>query len=181
MRYIFLILSLFMLTNLGAQDVDKKEKRKQEKERREQEIIKNYNATLAFVEGKKFVLEANFLQDKYGNRISVIKDINFIYVDSEDAVLQIGNASGAGYNGVGGVTIEGKISKWNLSKDDKRHTILLELGIMGSTGIYDVLLNINSDRKTSAALTSLSYGRLDYIGDLVSLENSRVYKALTTY
>ncbi len=181
MRYIFFILSLFMLTNIGAQDVDKKEKRKQEKERREKEIVKNYNATVAFVEGKKFVLEANFLQDKYGNRISVSKAINFIYVNSDDAILQIGNTSGAGYNGVGGVTIEGKINKWKFNKDDKRHTIYLELGIMGSTGIYDVVLNIDPNRQTSAVLTSLSSGSIEYFGDLVSLEKSRVYKARTTY
>lgn len=181
MKYIFLILSLFMLTNLGAQDVDKKEKRKQEKERRENETIKDYNATVDFVEGKKFVLEANFLQDKYGNRVSVIKTINFIYVNSDDAVLQIGSASGPGYNGVGGVTVEGKINKWKLKKNDKRHTIYLELGIMGSTGIYDVILNISPNRKTSAVLTSLNRGRLEYIGDLVSLEESSVYKAVTNY
>lgn len=170
-----------MISNIGAQEVDKKEKRRLEKEKREQELKKKYEATVKFVENKQFVLEANYLQDKYGNRVSVNSTINFIYVDSDEAILQIGNNAGSGYNGVGGFTIEGKISRWEMKNNDKNKSIRVNMDIMGSTGIYQVALSITPDRQTSAVLTSISSGRLEYSGNLVAIDKSRIYKARTTY
>ncbi|HEX2935632.1 MAG TPA: DUF4251 domain-containing protein [Bacteroidales bacterium] len=181
MRYILLILGLVMVTSIDAQEVDKKEKRRLEKEKREQELKKKYEATVQFVENKQFVLEANYLQDRYGNRVSVNSTINFIYVDSDEAILQIGSNSGAGYNGVGGFTIEGKINRWEMKRNDKNKNIRVNMDIMGSAGIYQVTLSISPDRQTSAVLTSITSGRLEYSGNLVALDKSRVYKAKTTY
>ena len=38
------------------------------------------------LDNKDFVLESDFLQDRYGNRILVNSTINFVAVDSTDAI-----------------------------------------------------------------------------------------------
>ncbi len=83
-----------------ASKADIKEQRAFEKQRqkeaREKEREKNIEMTSQMVSLQRFVLEADYLSNKYGVRIPVSRNINFIMVDSSDATLQTGSAFSVG-------------------------------------------------------------------------------------
>lgn len=145
------------------------------------ELEKDYDSTLQLLADRNFVLEANFLSNLYGRRIYVNSNLNFIRVDSSYAVIQIGSNNGIGFNGVGGVTAEGNITRWKLITNEKNKTFYLSISVMTSIGIYDIDMNINADGSAVANLTGLQHGRLTYEGELVPGQESRVYKGSTTY
>jgi hypothetical protein len=181
MKYLIFIIGLFILGNVSAQELSKKEKRKLEKEQEEKEWQKKYLSTVSFVEGRRFVLEAEYLQGKYGSRVPVNSSINFVYIDSSEIVIQIGNGVSYGYNGVGGFTIEGSVTKWELKKYDKKKSLYLDVNVMSSAGLYSVSMDIRAGMQTNAVITSITSGRLEYIGKIVPIDKAKIYKARPTY
>ena len=73
------------------------------KEKRNADLEKVFQQTKTMLENKDFVLQADYLQDRYGNRVLVNSTINFVAVDSTEATIQIGSNFRIGPNGVGGV------------------------------------------------------------------------------
>ena len=145
------------------------------KEKRNAALEKDFQQTKAMLENKDFVLEADYLQDRYGNRVLVNSTINFVAVDSTEATIQIGSNFRIGPNGVGGVTAQGNINKWELTEDTKRKAFTLRMNVMTTIGIYDLFINIAASGKGTATLTGMSSGSLKFDGDLVPWEKSSVY------
>ena len=92
-------------------------KNKESKAEKAARIESEYRATEKLIDSAAFVLTADFLSNQYGYRRIVEPLLNYIEVDSSQAIIQTGNSSGIGYNGVGGLTISGKINTWNVNKD----------------------------------------------------------------
>ena len=125
---------------------------------------------------RSFVLEADFLQDRNGIRIPVPSNINFIRVDGTEGVLQTGNYTGMGYNGVGGATAEGSIGTWEITKNQKKLYYTVHFSLNSNIGNYDVFLTVNSVNHAEATITGLGPGRLTWEGHLEMSYNSRVFK-----
>lgn len=173
-----LILSFGFSSTLMAQENMTREERKQSKK---EKIERQYKATKHILENKEFVLEANFLGNRYGQRINVTSTLNFILVDSTNAVIQIGSQTGAGYNGVGGITTEGQVTEYELTKNDKKNNFSLTMNVMTNIGIYDIFMNISADGHASARLSGLRGGQLTYTGRIVPENESYVYQGTTSY
>lgn len=171
---IFFILVIFANFAFAGGQQDQSQMTK--KEQRKAEAEKAYQLTKQMLENKDFVLESDFLQDKYGNRIVVSPMINFVAVDSSVAVIQIGSNRGLGYNGVGGVTAKGTITDWKLKEDEKRNSFTLSMNVMTNLGMYDLHFNIGSSGNATARLTGLRPGQLTFDGDLVPIAESMVYE-----
>jgi hypothetical protein len=144
-------------------------------EKKKAEAEKEYQLTRQMLENKNFVLESDFLQDRYGNRVFVNSTINFVAVDSATAVIQIGSNYRMGPNGVGGVTAKGRISKWEL-REDKKRNFTLSMNVMTTIGIYDLHFSIGPSGRATARLTGLRAGNLTFDGYLVPVEESSVYE-----
>jgi len=182
MRWIcFLLLSLLLSGGLFAQDQKTvKETRKEASQRKKEEknakIASQYKLTDSLLRGKKFVLEAHFLKYSNGNRVNVVSTLNFISIDSLSAVIQVGSMQRIGYNGVGGVTVQGRISNWKLEKNDKQKNFYLTLSIQGNVDIYDVSISIDYAGYASATLNGINTGRLTFEGNVVSKEETVIFK-----
>jgi len=172
-KIIAILLVVFSASSLFAQQ---ETSTLTKKEQREIEIEQQYELTKLMLENKQFVLEADFLQGRFGSRVFVNSTINFIAVDSTEATLQIGSNWRVGPNGVGGVTAQGRITKWELTENEKKNTFHIAMNVMTSIGIYDVRFLIGADGRTSARLTGLRPGQLTFDGDLVPLEESTVFE-----
>ena len=133
------------------------------------------------LQNKDFVLEADYLANRIGERIPVSWTLNFISVDSANAVLQIGRNTGIGYNGVGGVTAQGNITRYKLNIDQKRKSFYLSFSVMTAIGSYDINMSVGADAYANATLTGIQSGQLIYTGYLVPLAKSSVYKGYNTY
>lgn len=135
--------------------------------------------TQILLESRRFVLEANYLSNHRGTRIPVTSSLNFIMVDSVFGVLQVGNTGGLGYNGVGGITAEGEIRKYELTplKNNRGYTLAMLLST--SIGTYDIMVSVSADGYASATLSGNWGGHLTWDGVIVPLNASKVYKGMS--
>ena len=185
MRWIcFLLISIFISGGLAAQDKQavksaKKEAAQRKKVEKAMQAERQYKAMDSLLKGKKFVLEARFLKTRDGNRSTVSSILNFISVDSLSATIQVGTMQRAGYNGVGGYTVQGKIQSWKLETDPGHKNFYLMMTVQGNRNTYDVSMNIDGSGYADATLTALNSGRLTFEGNVVSKEETVIYKGQT--
>ena len=129
------------------------------------------------LENKNFVLESDFLENRYGYRFPVSPNINFVKVEpGGEAVIQIGSNYRIGPNGVGGVTAKGKITKWEVTENQKNKTFNVVMYVLTPVGNYDLYFNIMPGGQATARLTGTTGGHLTFDGDLVSSDDSIVYE-----
>ena len=174
-KIILLILVVFMSNGIWAQKA-KNPASMTKKEKKEMELDKEYQLNKSMLENRDFVLEANYLQDRFGNRRIVNSMINFVAVDSMSAIIQVGSDYRNGPNGVGGVTAKGRITKWQLTEYKKSRSFNLSINVMTNIGIYDLQFSIGLWGNSTVRLTGLTAGQLTFEGDLVSYSQSRVYE-----
>ncbi len=147
------------------------------KEKRKAELERQYQLTKDMLENQNFVLESDYLQNRYGYRIPVSSNINFVKVEPNDeAVIQIGSNWRFGPNGVGGVTAKGKITSWDVTTNQKNKTFNVKMGVMTPIGMYDLNFSVMAGGQATAQLTGLRGGRLTFDGDLVPADQSGVYE-----
>jgi hypothetical protein len=180
MMCLFLILG-FLGSTVYSYSQDIKLTRQELKEVRKAQMETNYYILDTLLNAKTFVLEADYLESRYGDRVSVLSDLNFIKVNESDGVLQTGSSFNPGYNGVGGVTAEGKTGSWKITKNPKKLTYVVRFSLFSNIGHYDVLMYVSSNTRATATITGLGPGRLTWEGHLVPLNNSRVFKGQTSF
>ena len=165
-----------MVGHIQAQEV---ELTKEEKKALQEKIdsIQHAEAVEA-INAKKFTLEADQVVFKYGQTAYVTSNTNFVSVDGEDAVVQVAfNIPAAGPNGLGGVTVDGQFSKYDL-RTDKKGNVMLSLSVMGSgiSARVDITLYAGSNEATVNILPNFSSNRLTLSGVILPLHKSRVFK-----
>ena len=99
-KIIILIVLVISATGIWSQEA-KKPTTMTRKEKKELELDKEFHMNKSMLDNRDFVLEANYLQDKLGNRSFVNSVINFIAVDSVTAIIQVGSDYHNGPKGVG--------------------------------------------------------------------------------
>jgi hypothetical protein len=175
----FLALGL-LLISLNSYSQDAKPTREEKKQARKDLQRFNFQVIDSMIQSKSFVLEADFLENMRGSRVPVMSDINFVMVDQLRAVLQTGVSNNPRYNGVGGVTAEGQLSGLKIVKNEKNLSFYVRFTVVSDIGIYDVVMNIYSNKSARAEISGLTPGKLVYDGRIKSLNDSRVYKGRNT-
>ena len=153
----------------------------QDKSAKKAEAEKKFRRMEQILENREFVLEADYLSNQYGSRVPVTSTLNFIKVDSTAGVIQIGSNSGMGYNGVGGITADGNITKYDLDINEKRKTFFIQMTVMTSIGTYDVSMSVGPDGYANATLSGMRRGRLNYTGSIVPLQATRTFEGTASY
>jgi hypothetical protein len=177
---IFLAAGFILISqNINAQS--EKLTRKEKKELRKAQLEVNFNILDSLLNSRTFVLKADYLRNRSGDLTPVTSNLNFIKVDRGEGVLQTGSNSGLGYNGVGGVTAEGGIGIWELSKDSKQLTFTLHFTMLTNIGNYDILIYIRADNNASATIKGLGSGSLTMQGELYTVGNARIFKGTETF
>jgi hypothetical protein len=136
---------------------------------------------LDLVNKKSFVIEADYLSGRSGSKIPVPSTINCILVDTTYAVFQVGSNIGSpGPNGVGGSTIEGKITKYYVKeKTGKKSTsYFISVYLLTSFGSFDIFINTFDNGVAEATLGDNRGNKINYYGRLLSKEESRIYKGM---
>ena len=192
MKYILFILMISTFS-INAQDKSKKEIRQEKREARNAKRQEKKNerkgqemAAIEKVNGllmsKEWVLEAVTVQGKRGGQVyNLNPNLNFVSVNSEEeAIVQLSFNNLIGWNGVGGITLEGKIGKYEYSSDKK--SLNITMSAMGSgLGVVDMFITVSGDGNGRASISGNWGDRITFQGKFVSLEESTVYKGTTTY
>jgi hypothetical protein len=179
MASLFLTIGMFLIS-FNSNSQDNRISRQEQKEAKRDKKYFNFQVLDTMLESKSFVLEADFLENEFGNRRSVLSDLNFIKVDSSDVVLQTGSNVNMGYNGVGGITAQGNISGLKIEKNLKSMTFFLRFTVVTNIGIYDVSMTIDSNNFARATISGLSRGKLVYDGRIRPIGKSGFYKGMNT-
>lgn len=180
MVYLLLLAVVLMNTTVSySQEV--KLTKQEKKALKKMQMEANYRILDSLLTSRKYVLVADFLRGKYGDRIPVVRTINFIKVDGTTGVLQTGSNSGIGSNSVGGVTAEGNLSSMEITKNPKSLRYDVRFGINTQIGHYDVYMTVSSSNNASATITGLTSGSLTWEGHLETIGNSRVFKGLNSF
>jgi hypothetical protein len=134
------------------------------------------------IDNQNFVLQADYLSDRYGSRVSVSSNINFLLVDSMQATMQLGSAFSVGYNGVGGTTIDGRISKYEVNAvGKKKDSWNISMIFRSSQGTYDISLMVSPTGYADAIIRGNWSGELNYHGSLVPIAQARIYKGSPSF
>jgi hypothetical protein len=176
---LFILTALFGFT-LNANSQKTKLTREERRAVQKAQMQANYFTLDTILRSRNFVLEADFLQDRNGVRVPVPSSINYIRVDSTRGILQTGSNTGVGYNSIGGVTAEGKIGSWSITKDPKHLVYMVAYSLDTQIGHYDILLTVNSVNNASATITGLGPGKMTCEGHITVGYNSRVFKGQNT-
>ena len=180
-----ILLSLSLLITFGCfsqveEAVDIREqkqlRRTARKEERKAEEEKALALTKQLINTRKFVLIADYIGNKTGNKVPVSQTINFLKIDTSYCVIQIGSMNSIGYNGVGGITAEGTISSFKTTTNKKGNSYTLTLVTNTNIGTYDIVIFVNAFGNADATITGTTYGALKYYGRLVPIEDARTYQ-----
>lgn len=167
---------VLMAGHIQAQEV---ELTKEEKKALQEKIDSiQYVEAMEAIQAKKFTLEADQVVFKYGQTAYVTSNTNFVAVDGENAVVQVAfNIPVAGPNGLGGITVDGKVSSYEV-RTDKKGTTFLSMNVMG-TGI-SARLDITMPKGTNSATVVISpnfnSNRLTLNGVILPAFKSSVFK-----
>jgi hypothetical protein len=178
---ILLLIICMVGTSLDISAQIKNGDKRSKKEERRAKAEYSYRTLDSLMSSGRYVLEANYLQSKYGTMLPVSSNINFIRVNGPKGILQTGNDLRDGYNGIGGVTAEGKISNYVIKRDPKRLTMAVTYQLFTNIGTYDIMLNVGADNSASATISGMTSARLTWRGQIVSLDKSKTFKGQTTY
>lgn len=111
---------LITVGGIQAQEVEKELTREQKKELQERLDSLMFAEAVQAIDNKMFTLEADQVVFKYGQTAYVNANTNFVSVKDDEAVVQVAfNIPVSGPNGLGGVTVEGKVTSYEVKKSKK--------------------------------------------------------------
>lgn len=121
---------------------------------------------------RKFVLSGDQLIINQSPLINVSENTNFVLVDSVRGVAQISPRFSGGPNSVGGFTISGEISKYEV-KESKNGDVTVSFRLSGSVGSSEVHIILhNGKNKAEATVTgTFTGGRATIYGQIKALGN----------
>jgi hypothetical protein len=177
---LFLAIGFCLISN-NSNSQDVKLTRQEQKEARRAELDLNFKYLDTLIQRKDFVLKADFLENQYGEKVPVSSALNFIRVNSSNAVLQTGSNVRLGNNGVGGVTTQGGIDRWKIVKDFKHLSYTLQFGVTTNIGFYDITMTIGADNNARATISGLTRNKLIYVGHIESVNFANIFKGQDAY
>lgn len=175
--FAFIISAILISGLVSAQDIESgKADTPSRKELRKQKLEADYQKNRAIIDSLQFVLEADWLSNQWGSRIPVNSTLNFIRVDSAEAVIQTGSNFSMGHNGLGGTTATGEITHFSVNTNDKRKSISIRMDVSTRIGFYNVFIDISGSGAATATMSGVSAGKLIFYGRLVPLTSSYAFK-----
>lgn len=168
-----------MQNSMDAWQKDMAEFRARSQERRHLEALADSIASVqafAAVKNQDFVLEAQTVQFRNGATVFVNDMTNFISVKGSRAVVQISPSDFAsGPNGVGGVTVDGRISgqEYRVGKNGYATYSFSVTGI-GINAQVEIYLTPGTNQASATIYPNFNANTVWLQGNIVPYENSKV-------
>lgn len=133
------------------------------------------------LESRQYVLEANRVKDDKNSATSISKRLSFIRIKSSEIIIQW--TANMDNNGLGGITIRGKIRKYDVSEisNDKETQYVVEMKCSMDDGRVesDIQIEIFSKSHAVAILKNVTSSyivpeNMEFRGNIVPLEESRI-------
>lgn len=180
-----LMLLLFSSTFITTYAKDKEKKSEKEIKKEEEKVLelKKFAAAKTALDDMEFVIKAERLSFPNGRTINSDENTNFITASGDQTVVQIAfpNVGFGGFNGLGGITVDGRIS--NVKKSEtKKGNIILQYSALGSSLSAQIFITLlrDSNEVTVDVVPNFSGNRLIIYGTLYPSSKSSVYQVSNT-
>lgn len=173
-------LSINISNAQSSQDrkADRQRERWEKKQEKELQKLETQEKVTQLIKDQSFVLEADALYDRYRNRYNVTAN-NFIMIEGDRVVLQTSFPYGVGYNGLGGITINGKLIDYQVSGGDEK-SITISAQVSSTVLGHGVLtMNIGSSGFADATFSDNWGNRISFSGQIQSLEDSYLFEGMS--
>ena len=177
---------LFLFPMAYGQDANmtRKEKKETRKAQEQADREKNYGIVLKLLEERNFVIEVRDFVDRYGQTVPVSPTTNFVAVSDSLATLQLAfPGSIGGYNGLGGITIDGNVTDIEVLKKDPRKGITFQISVFGNGfASADMFVDVDlTNGRANIRYTGQRGERFTLRGTFLAYDASRVYKGTTLF
>lgn len=143
--------------------------------------MKYHGQALAAIKDTMFVFNADRVIFNNGISISVNSNTNFISVNKEHAIVQIAfDIPEIGHNGLGGITVEGRVSTIRI-RTNKKGFIFYEFYVNGP-GIFakvEFTLNPTNNLAQVIITPNSNNSQLTLSGSIVPTDNADIFKGST--
>lgn len=140
-----------------------------------------WDEALNAIKDTTFTLEADKVVFPYGQIAYVNSNTNFVFVNKDDAVVQVAfNVPFSGPNGIGGVTVQGSVSGYKI-QTDKKGTTQVSMSVTGigiSAQIW-ITMYKGSHEASVEILPNFNSRRLTLNGVILPLHKSTVFQGRT--
>lgn len=182
MRNYFLIIFILSLCTSGLAQENPKISKREKKELKQKESQANKKALIELLENKAWVIEAHTVLDRYNNSFQLNPSLNFIGVNGDEGAMQLGFNGLIGWNGVGGITIDGKVTNYEFVEGKEKQGPSLTLRFQGrGMGSANISISVNTSGQATARVSGDFGDRITFSGMIVPLENSTVYKGQSLF
>lgn len=184
----FVVLALWVaLGHIHAQDQQDQKRLLREQRREERRAQEERQDSLQFsqafqaINNKAFTLEANQVVFKYGQTAFVSSNTNFVSVNDDQAVVQIAfNIPAACPNGLGGITVQGSVSGYQVTTD-KSGNVYVAMNVIGAaiSAAVNITLYSGSNQASVTVNPNFNSNQLTLNGQLVPSSQSTVFQGST--
>lgn len=178
-RTVYIAVLLVMILSATAQaQVNESLTKEEQKELNEKIDSIMFVQGVQAIKDKQFTLEADKIISKRGRTAFVTSNTNFVMVNGDEAVVQVAfNNSGFGPNGLGGITVEGTVSSYQL-KENKKGNITLTMNVtgVGISARLIIYMTKGSNRASVEISPNFNSNRTTLSGILLPNDQSLVFK-----
>lgn len=139
-----------------------------------------YAEAMRAIDSMDFVFEADMLVFKRGGTARVYSNFNFVSVEGDQAMVQVSPVkSGGGQNGVGGVTVDGRITNVE-RRVDKRGNMTLSINVVGRAISATVVFSVFEGTHDASVRISptLNSNTITLYGKIVPREQSNIFRGI---
>lgn len=183
MRFLIICIGLLFVTSnaLFAQETQKLS-RKERKELKKQQLLAQKKAILDLLYSKEWVIEAHTVFDRYNQSYQLNPTINFVGVKGDEGALQLGFDGLIGWNGVGGVTIDGNVTKYEIKEGKENQSPIANLRFQGrGVGSATINITVNTSGQATARVSGDFGSRITFSGIIKPLDESVIYKGQSLF
>lgn len=183
MRLLAICCCIFFVTvHISQAQQNQKLSKKEKKELKKQQQIAQNKAILEILYSKKWVIEAHTVFDRYSQSYQINPSINFVGVKDGEGALQLGFDGLIGWNGVGGVTVDGTVTKYEIKEGKEKSNPTINLRFQGrGVGSATINVTVNSSGQATAKVNGDFGERITFSGIIKSLDESVVYKGQSLF
>ena len=138
-----------------------------EEQKKQKEALLAVNTDQAIRSGQ-FVLKADQVRGRNGYLFHTDPSVNFVAVEGKDAYVQLASPSGMGFNGLGGITLRGRINSFDLDRGGKKGFYNIVINATGNAGNMTIIMSVSNTGETATARVSNNWGNsIEFNGRLV--------------
>lgn len=172
---LLLFVTLAVASVFGQTRKEKKAIRKAEQDSIQQEM---YLKAVAGVMDTLIILQADQVFDKRGRSVNVDSHVNFVKFAKDQGVVQLSFPFLMGPNGIGGVTVEGRLAVYEVEQDEKGR-IFIKANTFGGSLNADIFITLypgTNNAEATVTASTLPY-RVLFSGEILHLYDSEFYEA----